>query len=319
MINPYEILGITPNATQEEIKSAYRKLALATHPDRQGSEEKFKQVQEAYDILTKNGKQTSHFVVNIWESFFSERGKNLQVKVEIDFRDILTGITKDIKVPIRVPCRDCQGKGFTEYRGCERCSGSGKAFLKQYPFNMFVTCPTCRGTGRASGLPCKGCEGTAFNIVGEKQININIPPGVDNGTQIRIPGEGEPGKKKAGDLFAVIVVKNHHFYQRQGRDLCVDAPLTYTELLLGTKLNLKNVEENVFELEIPPKTVSGTVFKVKRFGIPDLSGRNRGDIVIRVILDMPQNIGAKHKSLLDELAKMEVSDKRKEFDKERAL
>ncbi len=319
MNDPYQILGVEVTATEEEIKKAYRKLAKQHHPDRNsGDAAAFKEVQEAYDMLIGGHKQQP-FSSGVWGEFFggsSERGRNLQVKVDIEFAEVMTGKECSVEVPIRKACETCKGKGFTEWKACKSCSGSGKAFVKMSPFNVFMSCGHCRGTGRDGGVKCNDCDGDAFKTVGQKILKIKIPPGAETGLQLRVPGEGEPGPRP-GDLIVVIIVKEHHFFKRRGRDLFVEAPLTYTELVFGTEINIKNVEGHPLQVIVPPNTPSGAVFHMKRFGVPDLSGRNRGDIVVKTILDMPKNVSDKYNEFLKALSEAEkenVSNERKHFD-----
>lgn len=330
MIDPYQILGVSQTATPEEIKKAYRQLAMQHHPDRNSGDaaslEKFNQIQTAYDILI-NGKapprQQFNPFTKIFEQFFGgnpERGRNLQIRVEIEFKDVLHGVKKQLNIPNRVSCGTCHGKGFTEWQACVHCSGSGKAFVRQPPYDIFSTCKACQGTGRSAGIACKDCDGTAFKTIGEKTIDIAIPAGVDTGTQIRVPGEGEPSKTggKVGDLMIVIVVKDHPFYGRQNRDLVLQMPCTYTELLFGTQLNMKTLEDHPIVLDIPAGTKSGTFFRMKRMGLPDFTGRGRGDLVVEVLLDIPQNYTeGRYGELLKELSLLEkgnISEQRRGFD-----
>lgn len=345
----YEILGIGKDAKEDEIKKAYRKLAMAFHPDRNPGDndaaDNFKQVQEAYDILSDPNKRSEYDrfgtvgrrrpettkkpepsynrdpFTNIWEEFFggnNDRGRSVQIRVEIELKDVITGTQKPIKLTQKGRCDKCEGKGFTEWQACQNCSGSGRSFLKQTPFNVFMSCPACNGTGRSGTVKCDSCLGTSFTPIGEKLVNVDIPPGIDTGMQIRIANEGEPGRNGArnGDVFVIIVVKGHHLYTRQGKDIIVDVPVCYTQLVLGGKITIPTLELRQIDFDIPPGTQSGTKFRLKGLGLPDLKGMNKGDLVAIVKVEVPTT--PKYKSVLEELAKCEqeeITPKREAFAK----
>lgn len=344
----YKILDIGKDANDAEIKKAYRKLAMQHHPDRnpgdKSAEDRFKQVQEAFDVLSDSNKRAEYDrfgtvgrrqpeatkkpgpfhhdpFTNIWEEFFGgshDRGRSVQIRVEIELKDVLTGTQKPIKLTQKGRCDKCEGKGFTEWQSCHNCSGSGRSFLKQSPFNIFMSCPACDGTGRSGTVKCADCLGTSFTPIGEKIINVDIPPGVDTGMQVRIANEGEPGRNGArnGDVFVIIVVKGHSLYARQGKDIVVDVPVGYTQLVLGDKITIPTLESGQIDFDIPPGTQSGTKFRIKGLGLPDLKGMNKGDLVAIVKVEVPTT--PKYKSVLEELAKCEreeITPKREAFAK----
>ena len=257
---------------------------------------------------------------NIWEEFFGggqDRGRSIQIRVEIELKEVLTGTQKPIKLTQKGRCGKCEGKGFTEWQACHSCSGSGRSFRKQSPFNIFGTCPNCGGTGRSGTIKCQDCLGTSFTPIGEKIIEVDIPPGIDTGMQIRILDEGEPGRNgaKNGDVFVIIVVKEHGLYIRQGKDIIVEVPVSYTQLALGDSITIPNLESRKIDFDIPPGTQSGTKFRLKGLGLPDLKGV-KGDLIAIVRVEVPTTPG--YKSILEELAKHErenITPKREAFAK----
>lgn len=343
----YEILGVGKNAKEKEIKKAYRGLAMKFHPDRNPgdklAEDNFKQLQEAYEVLSDSNKraeydrfgtvgrrqpeatkpkpQNSHAesaFKNAFEEFFGgdqDRGRSVQIRVEVELKEAFTGIQKPIRLTQKGRCDKCDGKGFSDWQPCHNCSGSGRSFLKQNPFNIFMTCPACRGTGRSGTIKCEDCLGACFKPIGEKIINVDIPAGIETGMQIRLPNEGEPGRNggKNGDVFVIIVVKEHNLYSRQGKDIIIEIPVGYTQLVLGDKVTIPTLESRIIDFDIPPGTQTGTKFRLKGLGMPDLKG-NKGDLVAIVRVEVPMT--PKYKSVLEELAKCErenVTPKIKDF------
>ncbi len=329
----YKVLGITKNATAEEIKSAYRKLAMTFHPDRNpgdsSAEAKFKEVQEAYDTLGDNDKKTrydsgpfhtssSSFhsgpkpFENIWDSVFGhaapkERGRNIQVNLELTLGEVVTGVSKKVQIPRRQRCGKCEATGHTEYKPCSTCHGSGKTAMKQSPFNVYIKCNACRGSGRAGVVTCNDCKGQGFNTVGQFEMSINVPAGVETGHQLRIAGHGEPSKTlngKNGDLHIILIVKEHKLFRRNGSNLSYELPISFTELCLGAAIEVPVISGNV-KLTIPPNTQDTTQFRLKGLGVPYFHG-GKGDLLITVRLVLPpKEMLEKDKEIFDNLAILE--------------
>lgn len=302
----YKVLGIERNATQEEIKSAYRKLAMKYHPDRnpgdKEAETKFKQVQEAYETLDDLTRKTRYDstssakpagVGGIWDSVFTtgtvvERGRSIQVNIEIELKDVLLGVTRNIIIPKRERCNKCNAQGYTEYKPCTTCHGSGKTAIKQSPFNIWMSCGNCRGSGRSGTINCDGCRGQGFVNAGTVEIVVTIPAGVDTGHQLRLNGYGEPAKRpdgKNGDLNIVIIIKNHKLFKRYGVNITYEYPVGYAELCLGCTIEIPTLTGSAI-VTIPPNTQDYTQFRLKGMGLPYFHG-GKGDLIIIVKLIMP--------------------------------
>lgn len=309
----YKVLGIERTATQEEIKAAYRKKAMEFHPDRnpgdKEAERKFKEMQAAYDVLgdpTQKARYDGSFNTNthgpgyrpfnnMWDSVFThsqaapvERGRNIQINVEITLEQVLSGVTKNITVPKRDKCSKCDGQGYTEYKPCATCHGSGKTAIKQSPFNIWMSCGACRGTGRSGTISCGGCSGQGFMNNGTVELSVKIPPGVETGHNLRLAGYGEPSRKaegQPGDLSVILIVKEHKLFKRHGVNLTYEYPVGYAELCLGGTIEIPTLTGTAV-VTIPPNTVDYTQFRLKGMGLPYFHG-GKGDLVVIVKLTMP--------------------------------
>ncbi len=331
----YEMLGVARNASPDEIKKAYRVLVMKYHPDRnpgdKDAETKFKIVQEAYETLSDATKravydrkgfmgggmgwnagttQSNPTRSNIWEEFFggsADRGRNIQIRVEIELADVLAGAVKEVKLQTRTRCGKCEGKGYSEWHPCGQCFGSGRTNTKQSPFNIYMSCPSCHGSGRAGVVKCTDCDGCSFIVTGDKMVSVPIPAGVDTGAQIRLPNEGEPGKNgvRSGDAFIIVIVKPHELYRRVGRDLFVEVPVTYTEMVHGGKGQVPLLGGGAAEFDIPPRAQSGMQFRIKNAGVPDFASTKRGDLVATIKLDLPTAMNKEYKGVMKALAKLE--------------
>lgn len=336
----YKTLEVERTATQEEIKSAYRKKAMEYHPDRnpgdKEAETKFKEVQTAYDILsdpTQKSRYDGSFNTHtsghgyrpfggIWDSVFTtgvsptpvERGRNIQISIEIDLQNVLSGVTKTITIPKREKCGKCDGQGYTEYKPCAACHGSGKTAIKQSPFNIWMSCGTCRGTGRSGIVSCGGCSGHGFVNNGTVDLSVKIPPGIETGHQLRLSGYGEPSRKKEGqpgDLSVVMIVKEHKLFKRHGVNLTYEYPVGYAELCLGGTIEIPTLN-GAAVVTIPPNTVDYTQFRLKGMGLPYFHG-GKGDLIVVAKLTMPSLDSVNsNKELLQSMSKFEEEYLKKE-------
>ncbi len=228
-----------------------------------------------------------------------------------------TGITKEVEIPDRVACSTCQAQGYTEFQPCKTCHGSGKTVRKISPFNAYITCNPCGGTGRAGIVNCKTCNGAKYETKDVKKVQVNIFAGVETGIQIRIPEQGDPNPKNGlkGDVFIVIFVKEHELFKREGPNLYIEVPVTYTQLVMGDKITVPTLgTKKTFDL--PPGTRDGMQFRLVGMGIQDLRRKKKGDMFAVVRLDMPK-INDEYKQALEVLLGLEKkykSDKMKQFE-----
>jgi len=347
----YEVLGISKGASNDEIKKAYRRLAKKYHPDVSTEEnaiEKFKEVQEAYEVLSDDSKraqydQFGHAGPNqgfgggdfgggfgfedIFSSFFGggggrrrdpnapRQGADLQYQVTLDFEEAISGKEMDIEIPAEDPCNTCNGSGAkpgTSKETCSHCSGTGQVSVEQNtPFGRIVnrqSCRHCSGTGQIIKEKCTTCHGSG-KLRKRKKINVKIPAGIDNGQQIRVTGKGEAGINggPAGDLYVVVRVKDHEFFHREGDDIICEMPLTFAQVALGDEVEVPTVQGKV-KLKIPAGTQTGTEFRLKGKGAPNVRGYGQGDqyVVVRVIT--PTKLTSHQKDLLREFAGQEDQD-----------
>lgn len=352
----YEVLGITKSASTDEIKKAYRKLALQYHPDRNPgnteAEEKFKEATEAYEILGNEQKrkmydQFGHSAVSgtaggagsgfggfgggfsdifeefedIFGSFFGggrrrssrsnrpQQGMDLRYDVNISFIEAAFGINKSVDIPKDEICSDCNGKrtapGY-DPETCSSCNGVGQVSTQRGFFNFTQTCPTCRGEGVVIKKPCPTCRGKG-TVRKTKTIELNIPAGVETGNRIRIENQGEPGRNGGppGDLYVVIHVEKHEFFERHGYDLICEIPISISQAALGAKIKVPTLEEGKhITLNIPEGTQYGKIFRITGQGVPKLQGFGRGDLHVRVIIEIPKKINQKQRQLLEEFARI---------------
>jgi len=350
----YEVLGVSRQASADEIKKAYRKLARQYHPDanpdnKKAAEEKFKEIAEAYEVLSDPDKKANydrfgHAGVNgqgfggfegfgggfggadfgglgdIFDMFFGgggrrrrgpEKGSDVRADLEITFEEAAFGLEKDIKVPRTEECGTCGGTGAapgTRAQTCSACNGTGQVqYAQSTPFGRIVqsrTCDRCRGAGKIIEKPCPTCHG-AGQVRKTRSIHVKIPAGVDNGTRLRVAGEGEAGLRGGprGDLYVYIYVKAHKFFQRDGNDVVVEIPLSFAQAALGDEIEVDTLEGKA-KVKIPEGTQSGTVFRLRGRGIPDLHGYGRGDQLVHVKVLTPTRLTEKQKALLREFANL---------------
>lgn len=343
----YEVLGVSRNASVDEIKKAYRKLARQYHPDAnpedQNAEAKFKEISEAYVILCDPEKRASYDrfghagvdgqgfggfnggfadfggLGDIFEMFFGgggrrrsgpERGSDIRTDLEITLKEAAFGLEREIKVPRVETCSTCGGSGAaagSKPKTCSACDGTGQVqFAQSTPFGRIVqsrTCDRCHGSGQIIEKPCPTCRG-AGQIRKTRSIKIKVPPGVDNGSRLRLAGEGEAGTRGGppGDLYVYIHVKPHRVFKREGDDLICEVPISFVQAALGDELEVPTLEGNA-KLNVPEGTQSGTVFRMKGKGIPHVNGYGRGDQHVRVKVVTPSKLNDKQKDLLKEFAR----------------
>lgn len=340
----YEVLGVGKNASEDEIKKAYRKLARQYHPDvnkAADAEEKFKEVKEAYDVLSDTQKratydQYGHIDPNqgmgggfggadfggfgdIFDMFFGgggrrdpnapQRGNDLQYTMTIEFKEAVFGKETDIKIPRTESCDTCFGTGAkpgTKPETCSTCRGTGQQEVVQNtPFGRMVnrrSCSTCGGTGKIIKERCTTCHG-AGKVKKQRTIHVKIPAGVDDGAQLRMSGEGESGLRGGppGDLYIVFRVKPHDFFDREGDDIYCEVPLTFAQAALGDEIEIPTLTEKV-KLKIPAGTQTGTYFRLKGKGVPRLRGIGQGDQHVKVVIVTPTKLSEEQKELLRQFA-----------------
>ncbi|HQR06292.1 MAG TPA: molecular chaperone DnaJ [Gemmatales bacterium] len=353
----YEVLSVTKTATTEEIKRSYRKLAMQYHPDRNPgdaeAETKFKEAAEAYDVLSDAAKKERYdryghaglsdmgggagftSMNDIFDLFGDilggfgggggrgqqrrAQGQDLQIDVELDLYEAFKGTTKTIEFNRAEVCGDCNGtrmKKGSRPAKCNRCGGRGAVVSRQGFFQIQVACPSCGGRGEIITDPCSKCDGQG-QVLTKRKLDVNIPPGVDNGSRIRLPGEGEVTEINGprGDLYCRTRVKPHNVFQRDGTDLLCEIPITFSQAALGGELEVPTLT-GAASLTLPKGTNHGDVFRLRHKGMPDLRGRGQGDLLIRTLIDIPKKLTKRQEELLRELAEIDqkhVSTARKGF------
>lgn len=329
----YATLGVEKTATLEEIKKAYRKLAKETHPDRNpgdtAAETRFKLVQEAYDTLSDSLKRAAYdrptmnfrsrkpprqpspgsSYEDVMEEFFGGgafRGRNIQVRVEIDLKEVVTGCTKPIKIKKRKRCIKCEGKGYSSSTTCMPCNGTGFRISTDAPFLVQTVCTDCEGKGVLKTVRCIDCLGAGFSPMEDKNLNVQIPPGLTSGMQVRLVGEGEDSQKngRAGDVLVIVLVKDHPIFRVEGSNLVVDIPVSYTQCVLGSKLSIPTIGGDKLETDIPAGAQSNTKFRIKRRGLPNQRGE-MGDLVATIKVESPKEVNEEYKKVLERLSELE--------------
>ncbi|MFC0284572.1 molecular chaperone DnaJ [Camelimonas abortus] len=340
----YEVLEVERTASDSELKSAFRKLAMKWHPDRnpgdREAEARFKEIAEAYDVLkdpqkraaydryghaafqqggggggpTGFGADFSDFMTDIFDNFFGDgrsrgrhgrsRGADLRYDLEITLEEAFTGKTASVRVPTAVRCETCSGTGAkpgTQPRVCGMCGGAGQVRSAQGFFAIQRTCPTCGGRGEIIDHPCASCHG-AGRVTKERTLSVNIPAGVEDGTRIRLSGEGEPGENGGppGDLYIFLSIKPHPIFQRDGADLFCRVPVSMTLAALGGELEAPTLDGKPAKVTIPEGAQTGRQLRLKGRGMPVLRSRNVGDLYIQLVVETPQNLTKRQRELLQE-------------------
>jgi molecular chaperone DnaJ len=344
----YEVLGVSKNASKDELKKAYRKLSKQYHPDinkEPNADEKFKEIAEAYEVLSDDQKkaqydQFGHAGPNqgfggsdfgggfggfedIFSSFFGgggarrrdpnapRQGADLQYTMTLSFEEAVFGKEVDVEIPREETCDTCNGSGAkpgTKPETCKHCQGSGQLNVEQNtPFGRIVNrrvCHYCNGTGKEIKNKCNTCSGTG-KIKKRRKINVKVPAGVDDGQQLRVAGQGEPGVNggPAGDLYVVFHVRAHEFFERDGDDIYCEMPITFVQASLGDEIEVPTINGKI-KLKVPAGTQTGTKFRLKGKGVPNVRGYGVGDqhIIVRIVT--PTKLTEKQKQLLAEFAEI---------------
>ena len=348
----YEVLGVSRTATDQELKSAYRKLALKYHPDRNpgnhSAEEKFKEASEAYQVLCDPDKRAAYDrfghagvgaagaggfsgfaggvdIGDIFGDLFGEmfnmgatqrgsrqqRGDDLRFDLTIDFEDAIFGAEKEVKIRRLETCPTCSGRGSASGRGptvCSQCNGRGQIRYQQGFFSVARTCAACGGTGSIIGDPCHTCRGET-RVSKELKLNVKVPPGVEEGTRIRYTGEGDAGRQGGprGDLYVVLAVRPHDFFERKGYDLHCVIPISFPQAALGAEFEMEGIDGPV-NLKIPEGTQSGREIRVRGRGVPYLNDKGNGDLIVKVLVQIPRKLNRVQRDLVMKLSEQMTVD-----------
>jgi molecular chaperone DnaJ len=343
----YEILGVGRDAGDQDVKSAYRKLAMKHHPDRNPddptAEERFKEASEAYSILSDPQKKAAYDryghaglqggasqgpmnpeafadFSDILGDFFgfgdlfgggggrrrsrAQRGEDLRFDLEITFEDAVSGLHAEIQVPRMEMCGRCSGTGAEPGSGpvtCPTCHGRGEVIYQQSFLSIRRPCSTCGGAGQIVRNPCSQCRGQGYQQA-QRKLKVNIPAGVDDGTRVRLPGEGQPGVNggPSGDLYVFLKVKPHPFFERQDSDLHCTIPINVAQATLGAEIEVPTLD-GPHKLKIAEGTQAGAEFKLRGKGVPNLNGGGRGDILVHIVVKTPTRLTREQRKLMEQL------------------
>jgi len=342
----YEVMGVPRNASDEEIKREFRKLAKLYHPDRNrepGAEDKFKEINEAYQVLSDHEKRSRYDrygrvdvaegfpdfgfggLGDIFESFFGgfgtpfgrtaqrvpQRGDSLQSHLTLSFNEAVFGCSKEVEIQRIEFCPLCHGIGSepgTNPETCPDCHGAGQVKRVQQSifgrFTHITTCSRCGGSGTVTSNPCSQCKGKG-RIKVKRKVMVKIPAGVDDGQRLRLDGEGSAGLHGGppGDLYVTFSVKTHNLFHRDGSDVLHELPINFAQAALGDEIRVPSLDGRV-DLKIPPGTQNGKTFRFKGKGIPYIDGKGRGDLLVEVAITTPQHLDKNQRHLFEELAKI---------------
>ncbi len=340
----YEILGASRGASDSDLKSAYRKLALENHPDRNpddaAAEARFKEASEAYAVLSDAEKRAQYDrfghdamgsapgggpggfqdVGDLFNDLFGDlfggrggrggrgrgqRGADLRYNLPIDLNEVLEGREASLDIPKMMTCETCTGSGAREGSSaetCGRCQGTGQAIFQQGLFRISRPCDACAGEGQIVRDPCGDCRG-AGRTEGQKKIKVRIPAGVEDGMRLRVAGEGEAGISGGppGDLYVVMHIEEHTFFEREGPDLHCEVPIPFVHAALGTEVEVPTLEGKV-KMRIPEGTQPGKILRLRGKGLPSLGGNGRGDQLVRIFVEVPTKLTERQTELLEQFA-----------------
>jgi len=341
----YELLGVPRDATDADLKKAFRQLALKYHPDRnpgdKASEDKFKEINEAYSCLSDQTKR-AHYdrygtadgagagygpfgagagagFGDIFEDIFGDffggfsgqrgrrpaRGNDLRYDMQVNLVEAVFGTEKTVEYPRWDDCSECGGKGSEPGKDpevCMSCNGTGQTRIQQGFFTVAKTCGRCSGEGRIITHPCKSCSGRG-RIRHNKSVTIKFPPGVDTGSRLKIQGEGDPGTYGGprGDLYIILHVEEHPFFKRDGTEIFCEVPVSFPQAALGSEIEVPTLDGTA-KLKVPAGTPSGRVFTLKGKGAPRIGGTARGSQSVKIYIDVPKKLSTRQKELLEEFA-----------------
>ena len=342
----YEVLEVDRTAGDGELKAAFRKLAMKWHPDRnpgdKSSEARFKEINEAYEVLKDADKRAAYdrfghaafehgghgpagfgtdfgsAFSDLFEGIFGmsagrtrsgrERGADLRYNMEIRLEEAYSGKTAQVRIPTSVTCEACSGSGAkagTRPKACPTCGGQGRIRHAQGFFTLERTCPSCQGRGQVIDSPCASCSGSG-RVTRERTLSVNIPPGVEDGTRIRLAGEGEAGTRggPSGDLYIFLSIGAHPFFQREGADLHCRAPISMVVAALGGELEVPSINGGNTRVKVPEGTQSGRRFRIHGKGMPVLRSKQAGDMYVQVVVETPQKLTKRQRELLSEFERL---------------
>ena len=346
----YEVLEVDRTAADGELKSAFRKLAMKWHPDRnpgdRNCETRFKEINEAYEVLKDPDKRAAYdrfghaafehggmggpagfsadfgsAFSDLFEGIFGmggrgrsgrERGADLRYNMEISLDEAYSGKTAQVRIPTSVTCEACAGSGAktgTRPKACPTCGGQGRIRHAQGFFTLERTCPACQGRGQVIDSPCPSYSGSG-RVTRERALSVNIPAGVEDGTRIRLAGEGEAGVRggPAGDLYIFLTISAHPFFQREGADLYCRVPIAMVTAALGGDFEVPTIDGNQSRVKVPEGTQSGRRFRLQGKGMPVLRSKQTGDMYVQIVVETPQKLTKRQRELLGEFERLSSRD-----------